>query len=97
MRLVGLVLLLISVGCASAQLRLGGDPKMHPDDFVVRGWVCANQDEAARQYLFQPSFAWLGPAWQRYMVDALQYRQQGKCGCNLNKLCEGTNFVKGEN
>lgn len=71
-----------SLACGSlAQVRLGAEPKMHPDEKVVFARVCANEENAARLYLESPTFAWIGPVKERYLTDALMKKFAGECPC----------------
>lgn len=75
-------LCLAAVGCgSSAQLQLDHDRATHPDARVVRSYVCAGEDDAARLYLSAPAFAWLGPAIERYLTDARDAKRAGHCPC----------------
>jgi hypothetical protein len=82
----GVVLLAaLFMGCGTlAQIRLGGETLTHPDQDVVRSHVCAGNDDAARLYLNDPSYAWLGPARERYITDARDAKLAGKCPCHVD-------------
>lgn len=85
-KLAGLVLLLclglsLSACGSMAQVRVGGEPRMHPDEQVVFARVCADQPDAARLYLESPTFAWIGPVKERYLTDALMRKLAGDCPC----------------
>ena len=76
------VALLFSTGCGSlAQVRLGGEARIHPDARVVQSYICAGDDDPARLYLGRPEYAWLGGALERYVTDARDERTLGKCPC----------------
>ncbi len=82
----GLVVLLAMLGSLSAcgslaQVRLGAEPKAHPDEKVVFARICANEPDAARLYLESPTFAWIGPVKERYLTDALMKKFAGECPC----------------
>lgn len=84
--LVLLLLLPALSGCAlrgsMAQLRLGGEPASHPDESVVRSFVCRGQAADAVRYLALPEFAWVGQAGrERYLADAEDRRLRGDCPC----------------
>lgn len=80
--LLVLMCLGLMTGCGSlAQVRLGAEPKMHPDEKVVFARVCANEENAARLYLESPTFAWIGPVKERYLTDALMKKFAGECPC----------------
>lgn len=87
-QLVLLVALLPTMtACGSvAQLQIGAN-REHPDEHVVRSYVCQDQGDAARIYLLSPTFAWLGPARERYLVDAVEWKRAGGCGCPVNTNC----------
>lgn len=70
-------------GCGSAaQLRLGGEPVRHPDELVVRSYVCRGQSADALRYLALPEFSWLGQGGrERYLADAEDRRLRGECPC----------------
>ena len=69
-------------GCGSlAQVRLGGEARIHPDARVVQSYICAGDDDPARLYLGRPEYAWLGGALERYITDARDERTLGKCPC----------------
>jgi len=83
------VLLGSSLACATAQVRFGPEPRMHPDGNVVRGYVCTGDEDAARLYLENPTFAWIGPAKERYLMDAKMDKLRGACPCP-GKSCPQT-------
>lgn len=80
--LVALFVPLTTVACGtSAQLQLGRGAAGHPDARVVRSYVCAGDDDAARLYLDRPEYAWLGGALERYLTDARDAKRAGACPC----------------
>lgn len=83
---VALALVLPLVGLAgcgtAAQLRVGGEPVRHPDELVVRSYVCRGQAADALRYLALPEFSWLGQGGrERYLADAEDRRLRGECPC----------------
>lgn len=83
---VAVVLALLLAGCglrgSMAQIRLGGEAASHPDESVVRSYVCRGQAAEAVRYLSLPEFSWIGQAGrERYLADAEDRRLRGDCPC----------------
>lgn len=87
---------MVSSAClhAGAQFRLGSEPMKTPDSIVVRGYVCAGDDDAARIYLNSPEYAWMGADRERYIVDAKLDKLRGACPCPA-KGCPGVEVSGG--
>jgi len=84
-RIGGLLgMLVVLSGCGSlAQVRVGGEPKLSPDQKVILSHTCSGDDSAARLYLDAPEFAWLGPARERFLTDARDAKLRGECPCGV--------------
>lgn len=78
-------MLLLNSAClhGGAQFRFGSEPLVRPDAVVVRGYICAGEDDAARIYLNSPEYVWLGATRERYLVDAKLDKLRGACPCPL--------------
>lgn len=82
--LVVLLPSLLLTGCfRTAQASLSfGEAVRHPDDLVVRSFVCRGQPAEALRYLALPEFSWIGQAGrERYLADAEDRRLRGDCPC----------------
>lgn len=79
---------LTSLACASAQVSMFKRADLqHPSQSNINKLVCMGQEEAARLYLQDHAYDWLGPNREGYMVDALSLRFRGGCNCP-GKTCE---------
>lgn len=76
-----------SIGCAKGQFQVGRDPATHPSRATLRRHLCAGNDEAARLYLHDPAFQWLGPVLEDYLTEAQEHRRLGRCECE-GRTCE---------
>ncbi len=89
MRFSLILFALLSTACGSlkGQMQLGSDLS-HPDARVLRSHICRGDNSAGRLYLALPEYSWLGDgAKERYMTDALDFKNRGECICATKGTC----------